>query len=92
MSETTIRLDQNCRILIHRVTGDSRLTCVRTSAPDVYARGMLPNARRELRPSESMAIKGGSRLAIRLLRTRRVDEPFSMELSLSPQAPVCGSG
>jgi hypothetical protein len=93
VSEMTIRLDQDCRTIIQRVASDSRLTCVRASAPDVYARGIVTNEQqRELRPEQSMTVKGGSRLTIRLFRTRDVDEPFSVELSLAPQEVVCGSG
>jgi hypothetical protein len=92
MSTATVRLDQNCRTIIQPVASDSRLTCMETSAPDVYARcGMSEKGRngiarndRELKPGESMAVKAGSVLTIRLFRTRQSNEPFFAELVLAP--------
>ena len=87
MATVTIRLDQDCRTEIMRVDADSELTCVKTSAPGVYTCGILQDKQQELRPDQSMAIKGGSKLTIRLFQTRHAkkEAPFSAELLLAPK-------
>ena len=85
MPGQTIKLDQDRRSFVTAVDEDSHLTCVKTSAPDVYTRGVLKDEQHDLRPGESMIVKGGSTVTVRLFRTNSGDEPFSAELSLAPK-------
>jgi hypothetical protein len=79
----TINLDQDHRSTVRAVDADSTLTCTKTSAGDVYTRGILKDEQHELRPGESMIVKAGSTLTVRLFRTNQGNDPFSAELSLT---------
>jgi hypothetical protein len=82
MATVTITLDQNHRSTARAVEADSTLTCTKTSADDVYTRGVLKDEQHDLRLGESMIVKGGSTVTVRLFRTDQGDAPFSAELSL----------
>jgi hypothetical protein len=83
MATVTINLDQNHRSTVRAVEADSILTCIKTSAADVYTRGVLKDEQHDLRPGESMIVKGGSTVTVRLFRTNQGDAPFSAELTLA---------
>ena len=83
MASVTINLDQDHRSTVRAVEADSTLTCTKTSAPDVYTRGILKDEQHDLLPGESMMVKAGSTLTVRLFRKNPGDAPFSGELTLA---------
>jgi hypothetical protein len=49
----TINLNQNHRSTVRAVENDSMLTCTKTSAPDVYTRGILKDEQHDLLPARA---------------------------------------
>jgi hypothetical protein len=83
----TIELDQDHRAKTQAVTKPSILTCVSTSGPDVYTRGISDDHQTDLRPGESMLVKA-STLVVRVFSTQTGDAKFSAKLSLDASAAV----
>jgi hypothetical protein len=75
-----IELDQNRRESTRAVTKSSVLTCVSTSGPDVYTRGITGDHQTDLRPDDSMLVKPGT-LIVRIFSTQTGNAKFSAELS-----------
>jgi hypothetical protein len=66
---------------------DSSLTCIKTSAPDVFVKVIISNKEeQELYLGDDIAVPKGANLSIRLFRKNRGDNPYSAELDLSPVA------
>jgi hypothetical protein len=77
----TIDLDQDHRANTRAVTKPSILTCLSTSGPDVYTRGITDDHQTDLRPGESMVVKP-STLVVRVFSTQSGNAKFAAKLSL----------
>jgi hypothetical protein len=79
----TINLDQDRRSTTMAIAADSVLECVKTSAGDVFTRGLTEDHQHDLLPGESMAVKKGATLTVRIFCKRPGDVEFSAELTLT---------
>jgi hypothetical protein len=83
---TDINLDQDHRSKTMAVSKPSILTCVNTSGPDVYTRGIDDDHQYDLRPGESMMVKESTTLIVRIFSTQTGSPQFSAQLSLDNSA------
>ena len=83
---TAINLDQDHRSKTMAVNQASILTCVSTSGPDVYTRGIDDDHQYDLRTGESMMVKGATTLIVRIFSTQTGTAQFSAQLLLDNSA------
>jgi hypothetical protein len=80
----TINLNQGHNSTTMAIPSDSVLTCVTTSAADVYTRGITEDHQHDLRPGESMEVKSPTTLTVRVFCERPGNAAFSAQLTLTP--------
>jgi hypothetical protein len=61
----------------------ARSPALKRARPTVYTRGILKDEQHDLLPGESMIVKGGTTITVRLFRRNPGDTPFSAELTLA---------
>lgn len=85
----TINLDQDHREVVRGAAKDSIVTCIKTSAPDVYVAAVSPKETDELHQGDSTAFPKITRLKLHLFRTKMGDDPFSATIDITavPDAP-----
>jgi hypothetical protein len=80
----TINLDQDHREVVRGAAKDSIVTCIKTSAPDVYVAAIGVKETDELHQGDSTAFPKISRLKFHLFRTKVGDDPFSATIDITP--------
>lgn len=78
----TINLDQDHKVRTIAVTKTSVLTCISTSGQTVFTRGSTDTGQNDLRPGDSMVVKEGLTLVVRIFCTNPNATSFSASLTL----------
>jgi hypothetical protein len=79
----TINLDQDHLEVVRGAAKDSIVTCIKTSAPDVYVRAVSPKDTVDLHQGDSTAFPKITRLRFHLFRTESGADPFSANIDIT---------
>ena len=80
-----IKLDQDNREVAQAITKDSVVTCIKTSAKDVYVKSIIFNvATTTLFEGDSSFADKGHTLRVHLFRKNPGNAPFSATVDVSP--------
>ena len=82
----TIDLNQENKVKVLAITEASVLACLTTSDAAVFTRGSTDSGQNDLRPGDSMAVKDGMTLVVRIFCSDPDASEFSAHLTLENSA------
>ena len=78
-----IQLDLDHRDIVRAVVKDSKVTCTKTSAPDVYVNAITPADTQSLHAGDSSIVPKVTRVELRLFRVDPAPDPFSAQIEIA---------